>query len=208
MQLQQHQPTRSASGRSGDGIDMAERLPPAHPGAAAAADQRLKAEPPLSAFVAGLSGRPGWLRSPDAQLLDIRRSRRLFVSPGLQDAAATRPNTEAGAPLGTGTTSAPAPAAFPQPLQGRLKALGALVRAKPEASSQLLALLPLPLRLTLRLTLPLTRPPDAVAVPPPWSGPRHRCCRVSSAAAAAVSRCRPSDSLLAGSLPEACPNSA
>ena len=188
-------------------MDMAERLLPAHPGAKAAADQRLKAEPPLSAFVAGLAGRPGLLRSPDAQLLDIRRSRRLLVSPGLQDAAATRPNTEAGAPLGTGTTRAPAPAAFPQPLQGRLKALGALARAKLEASSQLLVLLPLPLRLTLRLTPPLRWPPDAVAVP--WLGPTHRCCRVSSAAAAADSRCSPFESpLLAGSLPEALPTPA
>ena len=194
-------------------MDMAERLLPAHPGAAAAADQRLKAEPPLSAFVAGLSGRPGWLGFPDAQLPDVCRSRHLLLalpaSPGLCDAAATRPNTEAGVPLGTGTTSMPALLAFPRPLQGRLKALGALERAKLEASSQLLALLPLPLRLTLRLTPPLRWPPDAVAVPPPWSGPRHRCFRVSSAAAAAESRCRPSDSpLLVGSLAEARPNPA
>jgi hypothetical protein len=207
--------TRSMSGRSGDGMDIAERLLPAHPGAAAAADQRLKAEPPLSAFVAGLCGRVGSLGSPDAQQPNTCRGRALPLtlpaSPGSQLAAATRSNTDAGAPLGTGTTSAPPTAAFPQALQGRLKTLGALARAKLDASSQLLALLALPLRLTLRLMSPLMWPPDTVAIPPPWSGPRHRCCRVSSAAAAADSRCRPSDSpLLVGcvSISEDRPKSA
>lgn len=213
--------TASEFGRSGDGMDMAERLPPAHPGAAPAADQRLKADPPLSALVAASCIPLGLLLgSPSAPPPNSRRSRLLRLtlpSPPPPETAETMPNTDAGAPLGTGTTSAPAAAAFPQllVLQGRARALRALAREKLLASSQLLALLPLPPLPSPPLSMPipplltplLRWPPETVAVSAPRRGHGQLCCRVSSAAAACDNRCRPSDSPLlvgCGSVAEVC----
>ena len=194
--------TASASGRSGGGIDNAERLPSGHPGAAAAADQRLKAEPPLSAFVGGCSGLPGLLTPPEVPLLPKSRFSRLTGltwtrSPSLWVAVASLSNASGGMPHGTGRIEALALAACspPQPLQGRPKALGTLAHARPGAMSQLLVEFPLQ-------PLPSPTPPplmwshDTVAVPLPQWSPERCCCRVSSAFAACDSRCRPSDSPL------------